>query len=146
MEKFTTIIKPLFNPVNGTPFVLGPQGPYSSKEEAITALLQFYETENNIPGGQSVIINDIPYSYNKTNKEFVLIENNPCVIVSAGDSNVLVKKGAVFIPKENSLELKISTGLNVDDAGYLYINYDKLAEALYTRMTNIAAAKASETE
>lgn len=28
MEKFTIIIKPLFNLVNGTPFVLGPQDPY----------------------------------------------------------------------------------------------------------------------
>ena len=146
MEKFTTIIKPLFNPITGTPFVLGPQGPYKSKEEAKTGLLSFYETEDAIPGGQPVIINNVPYSYNKTNKEFVLIENNPCVIVSAGDSNVVVKKGAVIVPKENALELRLSTGLNVDEQGFLYVNYDKLAEALYTRMANIAAAKASETE
>ena len=146
MEKFTTIIKPLFNPVNGTPFVLGPQGPYKSKEEAQIGLLNFYETEDAIPGGQPVIINNVPYSYNKTNKEFVLIENNPCVIVSAGDSNVVVKKGAVIVPKENALELRLSTGLNVDEQGFLYVNYDRLAEALFIRMANIAAAKASETE
>ena len=323
MEKFTTIIKPLFNPVNGTPFVLGPQGPYDSEQEARTKLSEFYNGNQNIPNGQSVIIggkpyyffngslkditnehidisqsyvcelgnveqslnaenaakepnisgdnriNIIRYTVNSSNKSGLILQqvgsnvtiqillwdgkmyrrdihftnenrneidtwynlnwwtiggthikydhttgklglcsmndtiineyhtavlklgtaityessnnvlslelgsglrfdasNKICVAIgpglqstyegsitigttvirAAGDAIVKTDFGAVLRGVNKRLELSISTGLNVDDEGYLYIDYDRLAEALYTRMTNIAAAKASETE
>lgn len=323
MEKFTTIIKPLFNPVNGTPFVLGPQGPYSSEQEARTKLSEFYNGNQNIPNGQSVIIggkpyyffngslkditnehidisqsyvcelgnveqsldaenaakepnisgdnriNIIRYTVNSSNKSGLILQqvgsnitiqilfwdgkmyrrdihftnenrteidtwynlnwwkiggthikwdhttgklglcsmddiiineyhtavlklgtaityessnnvlslelgsglsfdtnNKICVAIGPGlqstyegaikigttvirvAGDAIAKKDfeAVLKSANKQLELRISTGLNVDDEGYLYIDYDRLAEALYTRMTNIAAAKASETE
>ena len=341
MEKFTTIIKPLFNPVNGTPFVLGPQGPYSSEQEARTKLSEFYNGNQNIPNGQSVIISGKPYyffngslkditnehidisqsyvcelgnveqsldaenaakepnisgdnriniirytvnssnksglilqqvgsnvtiqilfwdgkmyrrdihftdetrseidiwynlnwwtiggthikwdhttgklglcslndtiineyhtailrigsglEYNRSNQTLqVKLDDGPIkdsvnglqlrttgvftiipgtqaldlrisngltkgnngsdirlassIIEYAGDSVVSRPIDAILIPNNQGITVKISTGLNVDDEGYLYIDYDRLAEALYTRMTNIAAAKASETE
>lgn len=323
MEKFTTIIKPLFNPVNGTSFVLGPQGPYSSEEEAHIKLSEFYNGNSNIPNGQSVIIGGKPYYYrdgsfkNITNEDVDISQSYVCelgdvnksldaenlakepnisgdnriniirytvnssnksglilqqvgsnvtiqillwdgtmyrrdihftnenrneidtwynlnwwtiggthikydhttgklglcslndtiineyhtavlklgtaityessnnvlslklgsglrfdladkicvaigpglygtnegvikigttVIRAAGDAIVEKDLNSVLLPITKGFELKISTGLNVDDGGYLYIDYNRLAEALYTRMTNIAAAKASETE
>lgn len=323
MEKFTTIIKPLFNPVNGTPFVLGPQGPYSSKEEALNKLAEFYDGNLNIPNGQSVIISGKPYYFfngslkditnehidisqsyvcelgnveksldaenaakepnisgdnriniirytvNSSNKSGLILqqvgsnvttqillwdatmyrrdihftnesrteidtwynlnwwtiggthikydhttgklglcsmndriinEYHTCVlklgsaityessnnvlslelgsglsfdpggkiyvaigpglqntyegaikigttvIRAAGDATVNKDFEAVLKSVNKQLELRISTGLNVDDGGYLYIDYDRLAEALFPRMTNIAASKVSETE
>ncbi len=318
MEKFTTIIKPLFNPITGTPFVLGPQGPYNNSTEALDNLLKFYNGPLHIPNGQPVVIEGKPYYYydgsfkditnenvpfsfiydlgdvnrtgdaeeaaknpnisgnnniniirytvNKDKKSGLILQqvgsnitiqvlfwdanmymrhihftdNNrtaidtyyntdwwqtgathikydpntgkiglcymdqtimneyhtatillgsnlhyntaktinialdkglmhdergisvrthygfnvhndgidigPIHVNNTGDSRVDKANNCVIIPDLDGLELKISTGLNVDDEGFLYVNYDKLAEALYTRIANIAAAKATETE
>lgn len=81
-----------------------------------------------------------------TNTEEGAIKIGSLVIRAAGDSIVEKDFNSVLQIIDKGLELRISTGLNVDDGGYLYINYDKLAEALFTRMTNIAAPKASERE
>lgn len=56
MSKSINIGQPLFNNIEGHPFVLGPQGPYRTKEEARRALIAFYEGIDEIPNGQECII------------------------------------------------------------------------------------------
>lgn len=61
MSKTINIGQPLFNNIEGHPFVLGPQGPYRTKEEAIQALIKFYETRNDIPNGQECMIAGVKF-------------------------------------------------------------------------------------
>lgn len=61
MSKSINIGQPLFNNIEGHPFVLGPQGPYRTKEEAIEALIKFYETKDDIPNGQECIIDGVKF-------------------------------------------------------------------------------------
>lgn len=64
MDKFTTIINPIVNPITNNPFVLGPQGPYEHKDEAMTALSDFYKGIHSIPRGQQVVIQGDIYVWN----------------------------------------------------------------------------------
>lgn len=64
MAKFTTIINPIINPLTNDPFVLGPQGPYEHKDEALTALCEFYKDIHSIPRGQQVVIQGDIYVWN----------------------------------------------------------------------------------
>lgn len=57
--------KPLFNPITGNAFILGPQGPYTSIEQALAGLVEFYRSSTNIPDGQPVIVLGKPYYYYK---------------------------------------------------------------------------------
>lgn len=61
MSKSINVGQPLFNNIEGHPFVLGPQGPYRTKEKAIQALIQFYETRDDIPNGQECIIAGVKF-------------------------------------------------------------------------------------
>ena len=61
MSKTINVGQPLFNNIEGHPFVLGPQGPYRTKEEAIQALIAFYEGIDEIPNGQECIIAGVKF-------------------------------------------------------------------------------------
>lgn len=64
MDKFTTIINPIVNPITNNPFVLGPQGPYETENEAIENLSAFYKDIHSIPRGQQVVIQGDIYVWN----------------------------------------------------------------------------------
>lgn len=61
MSKTINVGQPLFNNIEGHPFVLGPQGPYRTKDEAIQALIKFYETRDDIPNGQECMIAGVKF-------------------------------------------------------------------------------------
>jgi hypothetical protein len=76
MKDYLNINIPIFNNIEGHPFVVGPQGPYTTKEEALANLIEFYGSTEDIPLGQEVIIHDNDklqkYYWNKVLKPCIL--------------------------------------------------------------------------
>lgn len=113
MKEVINVLHPLLNNIEGHPFVLGPQGPYNSVDEAKQGLVDFYDSKG-IPDGQPVIVQGKWFIYKASNDTLVYF-------CTSEEFDIIVQNINKAI-KQNTNRLNILEGTGIGSIKNIILN------------------------